>query len=157
MRYLIFVTLVFILGCSVSKSNVEKKDLEIKTKSDVVISKVDSTSSGSKEDTKSIVIDNSVIETVEVKVDSLNGVTTTTKTTKKNDIITGSSSKIEDFSKEVKVEKKDSITSLNVTDKGKIKSSVERSSYGVYGIGIVLVILAFLVIKYYKKFISLLL
>ena len=155
MRYLIFITLVFVLGCSGSKSNVEKKDLDIKTKSDVVISKVDSTSSGSKEDTKSIVIDNSITETVEVKVDSINKITTTTKTTKKNDIITGSSSKIEDFSKEVKVEKKDSTTSLNVTDKGKVKSSVERSSYGVYGIGIVLVILAFLVIKYYKKFISL--
>ena len=157
MRYLIFITLVFILGCSVSKSNVEKKDLDIKTKSDVVISKVDSTSSGSKEDTKSIVIDNSITETVEVKVDSVNKITTTTKTTKKNDIVSGSSSKIEDFSKEVKAEKKDSTTSLDITDKGKIKSSVERSSYGVYGIGIVLVILAFLVIKYYKKFISLLL
>lgn len=157
MKYLIFIVLVLTVGCSVSKSNVEKKDLEIKAKSDVVISKVDSTSSGGKEDTKSIVIDNSVIEIVEVKVDSLNGVTTTTKTTKKNNIITGSSSKIEDFSKEVKVEKKDSITSLNITDKGKVKSSVERSSYSVYGIGIVLVILAFLVIKYYKKFISLLL
>ena len=155
MKYLIFVTLVFIFGCSVSKSNVEKKDFEVKAKSDVVIYKVDSISSGSKEDTKSIVIDNSVTEVVEVKVDSLNGVTTTTKITKKNDIITGNSSKIEDFSKEVKVEKKDSTTSLNVTDIGKIKSSVERSSYGVYGIGIVLVILAFLVIKYYKKVISL--
>ena len=155
MKYLIFVTLVFIFGCSVSKSNVEKKDLEVKAKSDVVISKVDSISSGSKEDTKSIVIDNSITEIVEVKVDSLNGVTTTTKTTKKNDIITGNSSKIEDFSKEVKVEKKDSTTSLDITNIGKIKSSVERSSYGVYGIGIVLVILSFLVIKYYKKVISL--
>ena len=155
MKYLIFVTLVFIFGCSVSKSNVEKNDLEVKAKSDVVISKVDSISSGSKEDTKSIIIDNSVTEVVEVKVDSLNGVTTTTKITKKNDIITGNSSKIEDFSKEVKVEKKDSTTSLDITDIGKIKSSVERSSYGVYGIGIVLVILAFLVIKYYKKVISL--
>ena len=157
MRYLALIFITLFIGCSVSKSNLEKKDLKVNIDSNVVKVVKDSISTGSKDSTKSIVIDNSITEILETKVDSLNKTTTITKTTKKNSIVTSTTSEVEDFFSEVKVEKKDSTNSLNITDKGKIKSSIERSSYGIYGIGFVLLILVILIIKYYKKFISLLL
>ena len=162
MKYLIFIALIFILGCSVSKSNIEKKDLEIKAKSDLAIVKSDSSATSSNTKKNDLVIDNSITvkeETKEEIKEDSTGVKTTTKTTTttttRNNIIVDSKQSLDSSTVNVKKEKENSKLELDLTDKGKIKSSVERSSYGIYGVGIGLVILVLLVLKYYKKVISL--
>lgn len=162
MRYLIFIALVFILGCSVSKSNVEKKDLEIKTKSDLTIAKSDSSSTTANTKKNDLVVDNSVTvkeETKEETKTDSTGVktttTTTTKTTTHNNIVAGSNESTDKSTIDVEKEKEVSKEELELTDNNKTKSSFDSSSYGIYGIVAGIVILALLALKYYKKFLSL--
>lgn len=164
MKYLIFIVLVLTVGCSVSKSNIEKKDLEIKTSSNDTVVKSDSSSTSASAKTSGTLVDNSITvkeETrEETKQDSTGvkvTVKTTTKTTTKNNIAISADTSSDSSTTDVEKEKEESKTDLEVEDNGKVKSSFDSSSYGIYGILLGVIVLALLGLKYYKKFISLLL
>ena len=158
MKHLIFILLVLGTSCSVSRSNIEKKDLEIKAKSDLVKAKADSSATTTNTKKNDLVIDNSITvkeETKEETKTDSTGVKTTTKTTTNNNIVAGSNESSDKSTIDVEKEKEASKQELDLTDNGKTKSSLERSSYGIYGIVLCLIILALLVLKYYKKILSL--
>ena len=155
MKYLIFIALVLTYGCSIFKKEVVATDVEAKSDVEVITSKVDTASTKSKVAENTVVIDNSITEIVEVKVDSTNKVITTTTTKKKNNVVTCTSTLVEEISTSGIVEKKDSTSKSEFTDNSKSKVVVERSSYGIYGIVFFLIILVLLVLKYYKKILSL--